>query len=474
MSPYGRDGRVEARSVREAPHERDQVRLREERDDRRGVAALGSQGRRHVGQRDVQRLVERATRSLAEHQVRVPLVADLDVGDLDGTVHEVVVRPDGLALTQGPQLGQQVEGHVGPDFNAAAGVEGMQHAVVRAYEDERPPVGVVRGEARVIRIGRRIERRRIENRRRRVDNRAQRLRSHLLDEAGRVDRREVRRQQRGVRRRQRHHAAVRQRGVDVALVGRGKRRHPQARPGRNKCPSIGLGRVGLGLVHPEAPQAPFETRQGHAGGDHDIRALRHLGAGRRVDDRIRQRDTRDVARVLEVDRADNRAARLPFRLRTKGQLRRRRRVHVRLRGERVLDRGIGGAGHLGHGHAWQDGIDHGARDFVVAAAGVLRDGLERRDISRGRCDGDDVDWHAPAVHVQEGGGLGRRIALGGGALAAAGHEDDHRVPALRVGGNQPGGLGPRVVDQACQRRVHDGADVPACREQRARPGPVSG
>ena len=73
---------IEARVPRKAPFETDTRRVLEVREHRRRVVLGGRDERGHVIERDVEGLVERSARSLADDQVRPPLPVHLDVGNL--------------------------------------------------------------------------------------------------------------------------------------------------------------------------------------------------------------------------------------------------------------------------------------------------------------------------------------------------------------------------------------------------------
>ena len=171
-SPYGASRRVELGQRRKRPVQRDPARVREVGEHlierRRRVRLAAAERRRHVRQRDVERVIVGAARPLADDQRRMPLVVVLDVRDLRRAVDEVRKRPDRLAVEQGAQLRQQVQRDEAPHLHAEARVDGLEDAAIRAHPDDRPPLLVVGAERRVVRVGRRIERRRVHDRRRRA------------------------------------------------------------------------------------------------------------------------------------------------------------------------------------------------------------------------------------------------------------------------------------------------------------------
>ena len=280
------DRRVEHGVPGERPQILDAVRVVEVAEQRRHRVRVGRDGRGHVVERRVEGLVERAAHAFPERDHRAPDAADLDVGHLGRRVDEVGVAVDALAVAQRAQLRQQVERDERPDLDARARIDGVHHAVVGANEDERAAILVIGRKARVVGIGRRIQRGRIHECRRRADHRAERLGPHVVDQASGVPRVQVRAERGRVRVGERHDRPIGQHGEDVPATGRrvvavpGHRRlrHPQRGAVADELVAGRLGRVGCGLVEAIRPHFHVETRQREARRDHDVGALRHLGA----------------------------------------------------------------------------------------------------------------------------------------------------------------------------------------------------
>ena len=112
----GRDRRIEVGIFRERPVQRDFVGAREVTQQRVHIVAGGRHRRRHIGHRDVERLVERAARTFADQQQTPPHSVDFDLSDLRRTVDEVIELIDCLPVAERPQLrdiarGNEIQPH---------------------------------------------------------------------------------------------------------------------------------------------------------------------------------------------------------------------------------------------------------------------------------------------------------------------------------------------------------------------------
>ncbi len=256
--------------------------------ERRGAVGLRpADHRRHVGHRDVEGLIERAARPLADDEMCAPVAVHLHVGNFRRAVDEVVERSHRLAVAKRSELRQEVQRNEPPHLDTESRVDGFEDAVIGPDPHDGPSLLVVRRKPRIVAVGGRIERRGVHDGRAwsRRSPRAASARTSLITASASATVRFISGASVGhVRCVERNHRPGRRRGVQISLrvvgllrtAGAGHARNPEPRAVGHELVPGWLGSVHNRLIRAERAQPAVESRHRQPGRQHQVRALRNL------------------------------------------------------------------------------------------------------------------------------------------------------------------------------------------------------